>query len=150
MRSNPGIGVVVATRRVRLGAKKKPVIVKIGKPRKAGREEWRCPYSIKGLGTGSIQYASGADAVQALLMCIEAVRTRLESCGREITWESGEPGDTGFPRLVPTLYGQRFYKRLERLIDREIQQFARKAEESYRRRIRDEGQGQVGKRLQDR
>jgi len=133
-RGSSDLGVVIATRRLRLGSTKRFATVKIGKPRRARQDEWMCPYCIEGLGTKTIQYAIGSDAIQALFICFEAIRTRLESCGREVTWESGERGDAGFPRFAPTLYGLRFYKRVERLMDREIERFARKAEETYRRK----------------
>lgn len=123
----------VATRRMshRSG---RELRVKIGKPRRVRPDEWRCSYCIEGLGRANIQEVCGADGVQALLLCFEAIRTRLTPMGDDLAWECGEPGDSGFPRYIPSIYGIKFYKRLERLIDREVDGFARRAKARYQRR----------------
>lgn len=112
----------------------KEMLIKIGKPRRVRPDEWRCSYYIEGLGRAKIQEVCGADGVQALQLCFEAIRTRLTPMGENIAWECGEPGDTGFPRHIPNIYGTKFYKRLERLIDREIDGFAGRAKVRYQRR----------------
>ena len=130
-------GTIVATRRLSLiGTKGKIVIVKIGKPRKLGGEEWACPFFIDGLGVQKIVYGHGFDAIQALVMALEGIRTVLEKTGKRLSWADGEAGLTGFSRFVPIFYGLKFMKRVDRLIDREVRSFARAAERKHRREHR--------------
>lgn len=74
------------------------------------------------------------DALQALQLALEAIRTTLERNGKVLSWSGGEPGDTGFTRSVPTFYGLDFARRLERLIDHEVERFARAAETKHHRK----------------
>lgn len=129
------LGIIVGIRLLReAGSNRKAVIVKVGKPRKQRGGNWACPFQISGLGLRKIEYGHGVDSIQALLMAIEGIRTRLEQSGKQLTWDGGDPGDTGFTRFVPTFFGVDFCKRIDRLIDREVQRFARTAETRYRDR----------------
>jgi hypothetical protein len=87
------------------------------------------------LGTSKIQYADGEDGIQALLLAIESIRTMLSKSEKRFSWIGGEPGDTGFVRFIPTFFGPSFSKRLEAIIDREVERFARRLERKYRRRV---------------
>ena len=78
----------------------------------------------------------GLDSIQALLMAMDGIRTRLEQSGKSLTWEGGDSGDTGFARFVPTAFGLTFAKRINLMIDKEVLRFARSAEARYRRRRR--------------
>ncbi len=128
------LGTIVGIRRLReVGPHRQAIIVKVGKPRKEKGGDWACPFQISGLGPRKIENGHGIDAIQALLMAIEGIRTRLEQSGKQLTWDGGNPGDTGFTRFVPTFFGLDFSKRLDRLIDREVQRFTRIAEARYRR-----------------
>jgi len=133
--SNRGLGVVVAARELRQVGSHRVVTVKLGTPRRAARGEyWECPYQIVGLGSRQMQRANGEDGVQALLLAIESVRTALKKSGKQFSWVGGEPGDTGFTPIVPTFFGRRFAKRLELMIEREVDRFARSIEKRHRRR----------------
>ncbi|WP_438032182.1 hypothetical protein [Sorangium sp. So ce204] len=41
--------------------------------------------------------------------------------GVRVSWEGGEPVDTGFPKLMHHAFGFTFSQRMEQLIDEEIQ-----------------------------
>lgn len=128
-------GVVVATRRLWLEeSEERTAVVKIGKPRKMKGGDWECPFQISGLGMRKIEYGHGVDAMQALVQAIEGIRVRLEQAGMPLTWEGGESGSTGFTRFVPSFYGHQFSKRLERLIEKEIERFAHNAEARHKKR----------------
>ena len=43
---------------------------------------------------------------------------------RQWTWEGGEPGDTGVRRFVPQAFGLDFARKIDRIIDEEIQRFS--------------------------
>lgn len=107
--------------------------VKVGKPRKARAGDWVCPFYITGLGGPAKYSAYGIDAIQALQMAFEGIRTELHKSGKQMTWVGGEPGDTGFARLLPTAFGPEFSQRLEQLLDQEIAQFAQTAETTHRK-----------------
>lgn len=99
------------------------VAVRIGKPRKVAPDEWECPYHVSGLGMRRVAVARGIDAVQALILAIESTRIFLEQRIDRLSWPFGEAGDLGFPRLVPSALGISFARRINEMIDREIEQF---------------------------
>jgi len=111
-------------------------------PRPSPKGDWECPYQIVGLGKSRFRVAYGLDGIQALLMAIEALRVTIEESGKRVTWNGGEDGDNGLPRVVPTFFGLSFAQRISRLIDQEVERFsrgqARKREtgEGVRRRAR--------------
>jgi hypothetical protein len=121
---------VIATRRLRgpVGM----VVISLGKPRKAREIDWECPYRIRIRGVTKVRCAHGLDGVQALILAIEAIGRELETYGGMLSWEGGEHGDTGFPRFIPNIFGLKPYKRLVRLVDRQIERIARKTEERRR------------------
>lgn len=128
------LGLIVGVRQLReVGSRSKVVTVTLGRPRRASSGDWACPYHVSGLGMRGIRYGRGFDAIQALLLAIEGIRSALESSGRRLSWMGGEPGDTGFTRFVPTFFGLEFSKRLESVIDREVNRFARTLETRHGR-----------------
>ena len=131
---NRKLGVVIAVRQLHgEGRRPKVVTVKLGKPRRSKEIDWECPFSITGLRIRGIQYGRGVDAIQALYMALEGVRVLLERSGARLTWIGGQPGDAGFYRFVPKFFGPKFSKRLDRVIDREVEAFCRRAEGKHRR-----------------
>ena len=103
------------------------VTVQLGRPRGRRTGEFECPYRVRGLGRVKIGRALGEDTVQALQLAFEAVRLELEPHAAILTWY-GELGETGFPQFVPYTLGVRFRKRLEAIVNREIEQQARRLE----------------------
>ena len=128
MKANSDLGSLVAERQLQGELPSQIAVLKIGKPRKEPGGDWYCPYRISGIGFQGVRKARGIDALQALLMAIEAVRTILDEHETKWTWEGGEEGESGIPRVVPTFYGKEFARRLGDLIDRELEAFARQAE----------------------
>jgi hypothetical protein len=109
-------------------AEGKRIVVTIGVSRKAARDQWACPFLIAGLSPGKVRVALGIDALQATFHAFDAIHAILRRSNRRYTWLAGEAGDTGFRRLVPGFYGLAFADHVEKLIDLEIEQFARMAE----------------------
>lgn len=103
---------------------KQTVSVMLGKPRAVSEGEFVCPFQITGTGAADVQYAHGIDCLQALLMAIEGIRTSLEKSGLKFTWAGGEAGEHGIPRFVPAFFGAEFSRRIEKMIDHELHQFA--------------------------
>ena len=128
------IGNGIATTILREEATRRRITVSLGKPRKVGDGDWACQYRIRRLGRSETSEAHGFDAVQALVLALESVRIALDRSGRRFSCLGGEPGDTGFPRYVPSAFGPKFAKRLGRLIDREVKRFALSAEKQHRAR----------------
>jgi|SRR5437867_7969510 len=103
------------------------VTVQLGRPRRRRTGEFECPYRVRGLGRAKIGRALGEDSVQALQLAFEAVRRELEPHAAILTWY-GALGETGFPQYVPYTFGGRFRKRLEAMLNREIEREARRLE----------------------
>jgi hypothetical protein len=103
------------------------VTVQLGRPRRRRTGEFECPYRVRGLGRAKIGRALGEDSVQALQLAFEAVRLELEPHAAMLTWY-GALGETGFPQYVPYTLGGRFRKRLEAMVNREIEREGRRLE----------------------
>src|SRR6266853_5204803 len=96
------------------------VAVSIGAPRPHPKGDWECPFAIESYGQSKVEFAGGVDALQALLMAIEEVRTRLDQTGCRFEWLGPDLGwGAGIPRQVPMGYGKRFEKRLNQVIESE-------------------------------
>ncbi|WP_437614406.1 hypothetical protein WMF20_15460 [Sorangium sp. So ce834] len=97
------------------------LMVAIGQPREVQPGEWACPSTIDGVPEPRSDRGLGIDGVSALLNALHAIRFALEASGVRISWEGGEPGDAGFPKLTHYAFGVAFSQRMEQLIDEEIQ-----------------------------
>jgi hypothetical protein len=104
------------------------VTMQLGRPRRRRTGEFECPYRVRGLGRIRIGRALGEDGVQSLQLAFEAVRLELEHHAAILTWY-GELGETGFPQYVPYMFGGRFRKRLEAMVNRAIEREARRLEQ---------------------
>jgi hypothetical protein len=113
---------VIATRHVKAGTTTK-VTVRLMAPYLEKDSTWVCAFAIRGLGRSPINAGYGIDAFQALQNALEAIRVRLEQSGRRLSWV--ERDDPGFPRYVPYFFGSAVSRRLSRLVDREVESFAR-------------------------
>ncbi|MGH7267313.1 MAG: DUF6968 family protein [Candidatus Rokuibacteriota bacterium] len=125
-------GAVVGARRLRRPGSRRTVLVRVGMPRRSGRD-WVVPFQLRGLAPSRIRYSYGVDALQALMLAFEGIRVTLETRGKALTW-LGEPGESGFYRFVPDLGIPPVRRRPEKAIDREMRAFLRKLERRYRRR----------------
>ena len=104
------------------------VIVTIGKPHPDPDGDWACTFRVDGIAGSRGTDAHGIDGLQALLNAIEGARVALSASGMSLSWEGGEPGDTGIPRTVPMFYGRSFAEGIERYIDQQVHAFAKAAE----------------------
>jgi hypothetical protein len=65
------------------------VVIRFGAPRPdplSGNGDWECPHQIVGLGDDTVQAAYGVDSLQALLLSVFAVRTKLAESGSTLDW----------------------------------------------------------------
>lgn len=81
------------------------VLVKIGKPRRVGRDRYECALSIEGLPSGRIgKSCLGVDGFQAIQIAQAIIHVDLISCSEykrgTLYWLSPESGDLGFPNLL--------------------------------------------------
>lgn len=83
---------------------------------------WRCTVRLEEEGVAARDGdAHGVDAFQALQNGMERIYVELEALGRPLTWLA--PGDSGFARSVPLGLGVTFRRRVQRLIDDEIEAY---------------------------
>ncbi len=135
MKRNARLGRVIAIRQFTLrGSPRKAVVVKLGIPRKDMQKggDWLCPIQVRGLGDPTVKHIHGIDAFQALIMALECVRAHLEPRRGQLSWAAGEKGQTGFPRYVPDIFGQKFSMKVNKFIDQEISGFAKAAAKRHR------------------
>jgi hypothetical protein len=95
------LGDVILTRRLTLAGSQEPVVVQVGRPIAAADGlEYRCPYSIRGLGSDRFSFGAGVDEVQALLLALNKIGIELYVSeayrDRKLWLEAGDP-DLGFP-----------------------------------------------------
>jgi hypothetical protein len=65
-------------------------------------------------------------------MALQAIRVELEPHAATLSWVGGAQGSLGFPRVIPELFGVDLSRRLERMVDRETDRFARSLESRAR------------------
>jgi hypothetical protein len=65
------------------------VVIRFGAPRPdplSSTGDWECPHQIIGLGDDTVQAAYGVDSLQALLLSVFAVRTKLAESDSTLDW----------------------------------------------------------------
>lgn len=130
------LGTVVAERILRIvGPHEATVRIRFGKPRKdRSSGDFFCPFLIEGLEEETVRQAWGMDSMQALQSAMQAVRLALAPHARRLKWDGGAQGTLGFPMAVPDLFGARFSRRLERIVERETNQHGRALERARSKR----------------
>jgi hypothetical protein len=128
------VGTIVAERTLTLvGRAAAQVRVVIGKPRKdRGSSDYFCPYRLEGMGEGQPQQAWGVDSVQALQSAMQAIRVQLEPHTDNLQWLGGRGGSLGFPKVIPDVLGPKLTRRLEKMVERELDRHARMLERRSR------------------
>jgi hypothetical protein len=127
------IGPVIAKRRLVFpNDEGKRVRVSLGKPRWNGRE-WECPFRMRGAGVSEMEFGYGIDSMQALTTALEGIRFVLDEKFGALSWEGVFPDDSGFQRMIPMLGGS-LSRRLERLVDRELNRHLRQLKRRHARR----------------
>lgn len=93
------------------------VTVALAAPYAVGSAEWVCPYRVSLVASGEdILYAHGHDGLQALLLALKFIHLSLHTSGLSLTWNGGEPGDTGIPRMPTMAGGLSLRLRIEKMI----------------------------------
>jgi len=128
------LGTVICSRRLRVvkGQKASYAVVRIGIPKRRGRN-WACPFHVSRFGPDEPTLAYGVDSAQALIMAFVGIRVLLDSIG-EWAWKVGEPGETGFPFIVPMGYGATFSRKIEQMIEAETKKLIGAAKHRAKRR----------------
>ena len=114
----------VATRQLQLIPSGRPVALELEAPEQRRPGAWTCAYRVRGLGRVRAGRVGGADAIEALLLALEALRRELEPFGHRLTW-TGEPGELGLPTAVPDFLGAEFRRRVERMVRAETERETR-------------------------
>ena len=104
-------------------ANKENIEIFIGKPEVTATGTFQCAYQVVRRNIeDNVQYVKGIDSFQALMLAFEGIRNTIDKTGLSVTWQGGEPGDHGFTRFVPQYYfGREFSKRLEKIIEDEVE-----------------------------
>ncbi|MFY0562324.1 DUF6968 family protein [Archangium lansingense] len=128
------LGTVIAERTLTtMGQSESSARIRIGKPRKdRATGDYFCPYTLEGLGDRKVHEAWGMDSIQALQNALQAIRLELTPHANNLSWAGGQDGWLGFPKVIPDLFGPTFTLRLEKLVDRETERFARTLESTHR------------------
>lgn len=94
----------------------------IAKPTQLSADEWRCEFEIRSAGATKTGYACGADSVQALMLSFDGIRQELFAYEPDLSW-NGLSIDLAFPRTIPIIMGNDFYRETEEQIDARIERF---------------------------
>ena len=123
--SRISLGEVIAVRRLRLVEHPtRSVVVRVGRPRRVRVGEWACPVGFTGLPETPQITGRGVDSCQALVDALQGVHYTLARSGLRLMW-LGTQDETGFPRCVPYGLGADLAVRINRHIDRQLEQIAR-------------------------
>lgn len=128
-------GPVIAERQlVSRGNTAARVRVSLGQPRPDKRPggDWECPFRIRGPRVSILEFGYGVDSMQALTTALEGIRVLLDENFGSLACEDGFP-DSGFQRQLPLLDAV-LTKRLERLVDRELNRYVRQLKQRAARR----------------
>jgi hypothetical protein len=83
------LGQVIASRSLELDDREISLLIGVPRPFADG-VNFYCPFQVKGYGDERVRYAGGADAVQALILCIDRasvfLETRPETQAGRLTW----------------------------------------------------------------
>jgi hypothetical protein len=112
----------IAHRVFTVGKPGKRAEVLLGRPRRSRRGEWVCAFQFKGMQSTEIQRAFGVDALQALLNAVEGIRTTIEKQQCELSWAGGS--GSGIPAQIPLYFGEKFARRITKMLERELRKFA--------------------------
>ena len=114
------LGVVISKRRLTTrSARPTPVTVSIGAPTlPTGQRDWQCPFRITGGGMRVVEHGYGVDSMQALQTALQGIRHFIDKSGKSFDWLGTET--SGFQRSIPWYGDSRFTRRMERLVDAEL------------------------------
>ena len=131
-------GPVIAERRLHVrNAPRRVVTVSLGRPRKTkGHDDWQCPFRIAGTDLKLVEYGYGVDAFQALMNALEGIRHFLDRSETPLAWTGVADDHTGFQRLIPLFPDFAGMRRLEGLVDREVQRLTRALKWRHQARVR--------------
>jgi hypothetical protein len=122
------IGTILAERQLAEQESGKVVRVSLGAPRPGtDGADWECPFRIHGAGISRVEFGYGVDSMQALTTALDLIRVLLDESGLALGWKMGAgrqdiwDDETGFARSIPIALGPAITRRLERVVDREIQ-----------------------------
>lgn len=102
--------------------------VRIGMPTQVEQDRWECPFLLVVPGQSAVaQTGCGVDAFQALVQAQEGIRVALANRGGKLCWLGGEPGFTGFTRILPISFGLGLVRHLEAVVEDEVERYAREA-----------------------
>jgi hypothetical protein len=133
------IGRVAASRTLERGTKNaRPVRVRVGHARRAPEGDWECRYEIVGIGKPRRMRVFGVDGLQAMPLAMVALRSDLETWGKDLRWLEW-PAYRGVPEQVSTLLPEDAARRVSRVIKREMKRFGDEVRRRYRRRTREIG-----------
>lgn len=93
--------------------------VSVAKPVQHSLDEWICEFSISSQRGQSSGHAYGNDAIQALMLCMDAIRAELSQYPEALQWNE-LPLALAFPRTLPVALGDEFYFKVEGLVEDEI------------------------------
>lgn len=129
------LGPILAERRLGDRASGAVVRVSLGVPRRGtDGAPWECPFRISGAGVRRVEFGHGEDSMQAVMTALEGIRALLDESGLALGWKLGAgrdaiwSGETGFTRSIPIALGPVFRRRLERLVDGQIEQEVQRLE----------------------
>lgn len=132
------LGTIIAQRTLRQrDAPRRRLVVSLGAPRRTpDTEDWECPFQISGAGMRCFQFGRGVDAFQALTVALQGIRYYLDRSELELSWPGILEGQTGFQQIIPLLTEAAGARRMERVVERELQARLKRLKQRHARRLK--------------
>jgi hypothetical protein len=118
---------VIATRQLHDLESNTALTVSIGRPIQRDEAEWMCEFDLSCADFAKQGQIYGADGIQALQLCLEAIREELLRLGKRYSWNDLAV-ELAFPQTLPIVLGDAFYRKLSLLIEQEVHKFVSNAE----------------------
>ncbi len=100
--------------------------VSVAKPVQKSADEWIGEFTVSSPRGASSGYAYGSDAIQALMLCMDAIRQELSRYPEALHW-NGLSLDLAFPKTLPIVLGEDFYYKVESHVEDEIEKYVEAA-----------------------
>jgi hypothetical protein len=124
------LGPIVAERTLERAGSSRPVLARLGRPRRSRRWGWECPYQILGVDDSRVRVAPGEDALQTVVLACAGLRAQLTEVGA--SWLG--MGASGIPPFIPDIFGTKFTAHLEAVVEKEIVKLTARLKRAHERR----------------
>ena len=112
----------IATRKMESGDGSHRVLVTIISLNPVADDLWEAWWNISDDQNSTDGKTCGADGLQALQLCFDAIRNELQGLDPTLRWQDLDI-ESAFPAYLPVSFGEAFYTKIKKLVDDQVDQF---------------------------